>query len=213
MKNKIVIGSMLLLVTALMAYKLPEGWIRAGSKPDDYDMGIAPGAGRSGNNAATIQSTSRKINGFGTLMQNIDPEIYKGKRVKLSGYIKAEEVNEWAGLWLRIDGKGPSKSVTTTIRNEQDDKRKITSKVSSTESKRSLAFDNMYNRAIKGTVNWTKCEIVLDVADTATNIAFGALLSGTGQIWFDDLKLDVVNKDVPTTSPKNKEPVNMDFEK
>ena len=124
--------------------------------------------------------------------------------------IKAEDVQNWAGLWLRVDGKVSSKSVTTTLKNNN---RKVTSDVHNSETKKTLAFDNMYNRAIKGTMNWTQCEIVLDIADTATNIAFGALLNGTGQIWFDDLKLDIVGKDVPITSPVNKEPVNLDFEK
>ena len=211
MKTKIVFSSLVLIMAlAIISYKVPEGWIKACSKPDYYDMGIDPGAGHNGKNAATIASTRREIEGFGTLMQNIDPENYKGKRIRLSGMIKAEDVQNWAGLWLRVDGKVSSKSVTTTLKNNN---RKVTSDVHNSETKKTLAFDNMYNRAIKGTMNWTKCEIVLDVADTATNIAFGALLNGTGQIWFDDLKLDIVDKDIPLTSPINKEPVNLDFEK
>lgn len=213
MKAKIATYSILLLISLLaVSYKVPEGWIKAGSKPDEYDMGTDPGKGMNGNNAATIASIRRRINGFGTLMQNFDPEMYRGKRIRLTGYIKAVDVENWAGLWLRVDGKTASKSVTTTIK-ESNSGDKLTSKVTNSEARKTLAFDNMYNRPITGTVNWTKCEIVLDVPDSATNIAFGALLNGTGQIWFDQLKFDTVGKGIPTTSNKNKVPTNIDFGK
>ena len=201
-----------LLFIFLVSYKIPEGWFAAGSKPDAYEMGTDPGAGQDGANAATIKSVSRKINGFGTLMQNIDAENYKGKRLRMTGYVKAEDVESWAGLWMRVDGRAASKTISTTVKNH-DDSRKVVSKVTSNETKVQLAFDNMYNRPIKGTAGWTKCEVVLDVADTAVNIAFGALLHGTGQIWFDKLKFDVVGNDVPTTNSKPKNPENLDFEK
>ncbi|MEI8279245.1 MAG: hypothetical protein WCG87_05735 [Bacteroidota bacterium] len=178
----------------LMSYDIPKGWIRAGSSPESYDMGTDPGSGMKGGNAATIKSTEPHIKGFGTLMQNFDATEYRGKRIRLSGYVKAKEVKLWAGLWLRIDGK------------DYDGKRKTT------------AFDNMFNRAIIGTKDWTKCEIVLDVSQDATNIAFGALMDGNGQIWFDGLKIEEVSKDVPTTASgnidstgKSKRPTNLDF--
>jgi len=44
----------------------------------------------------------------------------------LSGYIKSEDVNGWSGMWMRIDG----------------------------ESNQQLGFDNMRDRAIKGTTDW-----------------------------------------------------------
>ena len=204
---------MLLLVSlVVMSYKFPEGWIKAGSKPGYYDMGIDPGAGMDGRNAATIVSNSKRVSGFGTMMQNVEPDKYKGKRIRLTGYIKAQDVDNWAGLWLRVDGEAISKSVTTTIKRSHSN-RKVTSNITNKESRKSIAFDNMSNRPIRGTVGWTKCEIVLDVADSATNIAFGALLQGTGHIWFDKLQFDTVSKNIPTTSRKNKEPTNLDFEK
>jgi len=98
-------------------------------------------------------------------------------------------VSDWAGLWLRVDGP----------------------------KSEPLAFDNMQERAIKGDTDWTKYEIVLDVPDHAAEIAFGLLLSGKGQVWMDDLKFEVVGKDVPTTGKGlEKEtvasPINLDFE-
>jgi len=180
--------SALLLATCLLcSYDLPKNWFKAGSDPDSYEMGTDKKGGRSGGNAAIISSSEKKIKGFGTLMQNSLPGKYLGKRIKMSGYVKSENVDSWAGLWLRVDGK----------------------------DRASLSFDNMYDRAIKGTTDWKLYEIILDVPEGATNIAYGALLAGTGTIWFDDLKFDIVSDAVSTTQKENTtpdKPTNLSFE-
>jgi hypothetical protein len=70
----------------------------------------------------------------------------------------------------------------------------------------------MEERAIKGTTDWKKYEIVLDVPLNASNIGFGALLSETGQIWLEKLNFEIVDTTVPTTGKKRDEP-NLDFDK
>jgi len=189
MRFKTGILSVLLLTTLMiMSYNVPEGWVKAGSQPDKYDMGTDPGAGRKGGNAATIKSIGKDIKGSGTLMQNIAADNYKEKRIRLTGYVKATDVAGWAGLWLRVDGKNV---------------------------KLPLAFDDMSNRPIKGTCDWTKCKVVLDVPKNAVNIAYGGILNGMGQIWFDNLKFDVVGSNVPTTDKTvvPKAPTNLNFKK
>jgi hypothetical protein len=64
-----------------------------------------------------------------------------------------------------------------------------------------LAFDNMQNRPIKGTTDWKRYDVVLDVPPEAKALAFGLLLAGNGQIWFDDLRLEVVDRSVAVTMP------------
>lgn len=178
--------------TAFLSLDLPTGWFKAGSKPESYEMGVDKGA-HNGKNAATIRSIDKKINGFGTLMQNSAPNEYWGKRVRMTAFVKTKDVTEWAGIWFRIDQKG---------------------------SHTPLGFDNMLNgkkdRSIRGTNDWKKYDIVLDVPDNAINLAYGALLVGTGQIWFDDVKFEVVGTDVATTGIVEQEqnkPTNLDFEK
>jgi hypothetical protein len=182
-------------LTAL-TYDLPEGWFKAGNAPNSYDMGIDKGAGQNGGNAATIKSVDQTITGFGTMMQSCQPNKYLGKRVRMSAYVKTKDVAKWAGLWFRIDG-------------------------SATQS---LGFDNMHDgktdRSIKGTTDWKKYEIVLDVPQNASGLAYGALIDGTGQVWFSKLSFEIVDQSVPTTGKdaqtpsyqsQNKEPVNLDF--
>jgi hypothetical protein len=180
------------LLADIKANKLPYGWGRAGSHPYSYLMFIDAGAGKEGKNAASIQSIVTDINGFGTLMQTIKADNYKGKRVRMSGFLKTKDVEQWAGLWLRVDNADLSKT---------------------------LAFDNMKDgktdRAVRGTTDWQRYNIVLDVPAEADVMSFGALLDGTGQVWFDDLKFETVEETVPTTGKppqRETEPVNLNFE-
>jgi hypothetical protein len=185
---------LLLATTAvtLLSFDLPLGWIVAGDSPTKYEMGIDKGSAQDGTNAATIKSTEASISGFGTLMQMCKAGQYAGKKIKMSGSVKSSQVANWAGLWLRVDQSG---------------------------STQSLAFDNMQDRPIKGNTDWKKYEIVLDVPANASNLAFGALLSGTGQIWFDNITFEVVGASEKNTGSKKPEssiqeaPTNLGFEK
>ncbi|WP_123985359.1 hypothetical protein [Taibaiella soli] len=175
----------------LFAFELPDHWHAAGSEPKKYDMGIEKGAGPNGKNAATIKSKDRHPNGFGTLMQTSVADKYLGKRVRMSGYMKSEDVVDWAGLWLRVDGVNGT---------------------------RAMAFDNMAKRPVKGTTDWRKYEIVLNIPLTASSFSYGALLCETGQIWFTDINFEIVDNTVPTTgecevcSLPEQQPVNLSFE-
>lgn len=165
---------------------LPAGWFKAGKSPDDYDVGTDHGVKRSGDASAFVKSRSAAAAGFGTLMQTFSADEYLGKRVRLTGYVKSEEVKNWAGLWMRVDGPEPRVP---------------------------LAFDNMQDRPVRGTRDWTACTIVLDVPRDATDISMGLLLAGEGAVWVDDLKIEVVSTSVPTTGRSRGKPVNLDFER
>ncbi|MEK6646860.1 MAG: hypothetical protein AABY84_09340 [Candidatus Firestonebacteria bacterium] len=118
-----------------------------------------------------IKSAVSSPRGFGTMMKTISANEYLGKRIRMSAYVKTENVGNWTGLWMRVDG--PENKV--------------------------LSFDNMGNRKIKGTVDWTKYEIVLNVPQNSTNISFGVLLEGIGQVWINSLQFEEVDSSVSIT--------------
>jgi erythromycin esterase len=62
-----------------------------------------------------------------------------------------------------------------------------------------LAFDNMMDRPILGTGDWTQVSVVLDIASNAIGLSFGALLAGSGDLVMDDFSFEPVGLDVPTT--------------
>jgi hypothetical protein len=154
---------------------LPAGWIRAGSRPADYEMAVDPAGGRTAAAAFIRARGPNPPDGFGTLMQTFQGTEYYGKRLRFSGYVRAANISNWAGLWMRVDGP---------------------------PGRPALAFDNMHNRPIKGTSDWRRYEIVLDVPAATSSISFGILLSGPGQAWIDDLQFEVVGRDVPMTGLK-----------
>lgn len=164
----------------------PTGWFLTGDAAKNYTCGIDSSQSFEGKPSLSIQSTASPTNGFATVMQNIAADKYLVKRVRLSGHLKPENVSGWCGLWMRIDG---SKGAV-------------------------LEMDNMSNRGLKGTKDWSECSVVLDVPPEAKKIAFGIIISDTGKVWASDLKLEPVGQDIATTSNINKapmEPVNLDF--
>jgi hypothetical protein len=176
----------------LFSFDTPKGWIKSGSMPEKYLIAIDNTVANDGVKTLCIQSVEADVKGFGTLMQQIQAGNYLGKRLRLRGNIKSENVTGRAGLWLRIDQAGTSTP---------------------------LCFDNMYKRPVTGNTGWTEYEIVLDVPAAATVIAFGTLLSGNGRVWFNNLRLEAVTTTVPVTAPVTaqpylmmNEPVNLNFE-
>lgn len=180
------------LLTNIAVQDVPKGWTKAGSMAAKYETGTITDKNL-GSQVAYLRSVDDEINGFGTLMQQFSAGVYKGKRLRLSGWMKAEQVKQSAGFWMRIDQNGTSSS---------------------------LAFDNMSKRPVKGDAEWTRYEIVLDVPENADLVSFGALLTGTGQVLIDNLRFDVVDNSVPTTAPTapimNRSypqgPINLDFQ-
>jgi transcriptional regulator with XRE-family HTH domain len=144
-----------------------NGWFLAGNKPKSYTIGLDKTTFKSGESSAFLKSTDKKIKGFGTLMQTCNAKDFLGKRIKMTAYVKSENVMDWAGIWLRVDSKVTQKAVS---------------------------FDNMQDRPVKGTNDWVKCEIILDVPEESGTLNYGVLLSGTGKVWFDNITFEVVDK-------------------
>ena len=160
------------------------GWILSGSATSSFEIGVDATTKHGGKASGWLRSTS-PTKGFGTLMQATPATPYVGKRVRLAAFVKTADVAGWAGLWMRVDGA----------------------------SRSSLAFDNMEDRAIHGTTDWKRYEVVLDVAPEATGIAFGLIVHGEGRAWIDDVAIETVDARVPTTGKAASKPQNLDFEK
>ena len=148
-------------------------WIITGTAPDKYKTGIDRTVFHTGTASAFIQSETEDFtpDEYATIMQQFRAERFLGKRVRFSAFVKALEVEGWAGLWMRLDGKF---SVT-------------------------LKLDNMQNRSIKGSVNWNLYSCVLDVPQETELINIGILLNGKGRVWMDNVSFQEVDKTIPVT--------------
>ncbi len=194
MKPLIKFTFVLTTVLLFMAFNIPKGWNKSGSDPDKYEMNIEKGAGQDGKIAATIKSLSDlKPNSSAAMTQTFAAEKYLGKRIRMTAFMKTKDVLGWTGFMLRVDQNGPP------------------------GQNQIPAIDNMRDRQIKGSTDWKKHEIVLDVVANASNIIFGASLNGEGQIWFDNFSFEIVDNTVPLTGSGAKnitkaQPENLNFE-
>jgi C-terminal processing protease CtpA/Prc len=66
----------------------------------------------------------------------------------------------------------------------------------------SIAFENMNKNGIKGTTDWTKYEITLEMNPEKTKqIVIGGLLVGKGKMWFDNLCISIDGQDIKDLKP------------
>lgn len=165
----------------------PPGWIAAGDAPTNYVFTVDTATPVSGSKSASITAKpTATSNGFGTLMQMIAADDYRGSRLRLSGYLRTANADR-SQMWMRVDG--PNHEV--------------------------LAFDNMDSRPVTGTTQWRRYDIVLDVPQSSVDFAFGFLLAGGGKVWGADFQLEKVGTAIPVTSRDPtlpRRPKNLDFE-
>jgi RNA polymerase sigma factor (sigma-70 family) len=170
--------------------KPPKGWMKNGSANDLYEVGVDENNSWGGMPSAYAMSTTAPKGKFGGMMQSIAADAFQGQRVRLTGWIKTEDAAEGGNLWMRVDGKEPNKT---------------------------LGFDNMANRAPKGTTDWQEHSIVLDVPPDSARLNYGFFVAGTGKMWVNGVTVTPVGTDVPVTNmrkdppPLAKTPVNLGF--
>ncbi len=98
--------------------------------------------------------------GFADLRQAILADDYRGKRAHLSADIKTLDVEQQAGLYLRVVDPGRMK---TSAEREQ------------------VTF--------QGTHDWTRYEIQIEVPADGVFVLFGISLTGKGHVWITNVRL------------------------
>jgi hypothetical protein len=176
----IVSGGFSATSSPISSLRVPDGWFTSGSKPEQYDMGVDS---QFAGSAAMIRCKYAEDDpayiamekGFGTLMQSILADEFRGKRLRLGAELKTDNVAGASTIWLRVDSP-----------------------------EQTLRLDNMERRkrdgALEGTVDWTPREIVLDISEEAESIHFGFYQRGTGTTWARNFSFQQVDQKVPETS-------------
>jgi len=121
--------------------------------------------------------------GFAAIVQSISARRFRGKRVRYAARMRAYEVTGSAALWLRADGG-----------NEM------------------LVLDNMDDRPLRGTSDWTLMEIVMDIPEESTSLKFGMLLGGRGAVDLTGLEFHETDQELRVSdSTLPEEPQNLTF--
>ncbi|MGC4039424.1 MAG: S41 family peptidase [Flavobacterium sp.] len=156
----------------------PVGWTTFGN--ETYKVALDSTTVKSGKYSLSISNNSNTVDY--AAWSFFLPDNYKGKKIKLSGFLKTDNVTDgFAGLWLRLDP--------------------------------SVNFDNMRDKAIKGTNDWKEFSVELQMKPEATErIALGGLLVGKGTVWIDGLKVSIDGRDIDRAEifEKNKFPADLD---
>src|SRR4051794_17414274 len=118
---KLTLAALVICIAAGAQTLTVRDWFVAGTNPRAYELTLDRGFPHAGNASAKVQCRTHRCPAFATLMQTIQADEYMGRRVRLSGWVKATK-GVSARLWMRMDG----------------------------ENGETLAFDNMDNRARRG---------------------------------------------------------------
>lgn len=181
MNYKVLIAA-LLLATVARAQTLeppPIGWAAMpmngpNQLPDSCEMGVDGDLARAGQPNMSIRCQDQ-VPAFGGLRQAFESAPYLGKRVRFSGWIQVEGVEDagdvaaGAGLWINVP-----------------------------TSERRPFMDRMEDRALSGYSSWEYRDFVVDIEpDAGPFINIGFWLEGSGQMWVRDLNFEVVSDAVP----------------
>jgi len=157
--------------------RIPNETFKNRCRANEYSIGIDPDTRRTTDSAPAgyIKSLLPAFNpnDQGDTLRYVSgpyPDLH-GKRVRLSAWLKTSKVEGWCGLRMLVFGKN----------NTQ------------------LADDDMRDRPIHGTMDWTQEQIVLDVPSNAVSIAILSFIYGKGEVWSDDFQLQTVGPEVPVT--------------
>ena len=168
---------------------LPAGWHMSGNRGPSTPRGCCRrDRGYDGKRAIQLRfRAAEPPGGFGTVMQSIDAERYRGRRVRFSAMIR--------GRGNRATGPACG--------------------CGSTRASGTKVLDNMQDRPLRGTTGWTEAANVLDVAEDAVSVHFGLLLAGAGAVNLARPRFEIVGTDVPVTpiarKPLAPEPQGLDF--
>lgn len=141
---------------------LPIGWDRVGPPQAValYQVGLDREIRHGGQASLRIRFVGPTPSEYGTVVsQSFLADDFRGQRVRLVGHTRTADADGMGRLWIRVDG-----------------------------SHLGTPFDNMSDRAVTGTTEWTRHELVVDVPSDASVVHLGAIFSGGGTLWIDDLE-------------------------
>jgi hypothetical protein len=145
------------------------GGVLAGWSTSPANSAVADDAiKRTGFWSARLERTDTSEGDFSGLSKNIPLDV-AGKTIRLRGFLKTENVTGFVSLWIRQDGGSSA-----------------------------VAFATTQGRGMKGTNDWHEHTVTLPLDADSRQLVFGALISGSGKAWVDDLELTV--DDVPFAS-------------
>ncbi len=163
-----------------------SSWSFAGvpRKPDYHSYRIDPSTTHNGKASLAITAKEAEPVGIVNLVhQGFLADGYKGKRLRMTVYVKSEDVKR-ANWTLQVLGQ------------REMNGRKVPYPIAATATPQLI-----------GTHDWTKQELVLDVAPDSCSIRCNFMLLGPGKAWLSEIQFAEVDTDVALTEAAQQGPL------
>ncbi|HEX8228700.1 MAG TPA: hypothetical protein VF826_05225 [Chloroflexia bacterium] len=149
------------------------GWLVDGNYPPGFEIGLDDKDAYGGTASAYIKSTSNlsSDSDAASLEQWFDPSQFRNQRIRVTGYMRSNNISK--NVLLRVgvkSGNGKAANVA-----------------------------EIPTGVVHGRQTWQPYSLVVDVPRDSLYISVSMLLEGQGEVWFDDLKVEIVDRSVPLT--------------
>jgi hypothetical protein len=147
----------------------PGWWFMQHAGAMSFEFAIDDQVAKDGKQSLRIKRTGKQP--WGLVSQTVKADRFRGKRVRLTAFLRLDNVEAYGTGALR-EWSG----AVLLLRSQG-------------------ALDDMRDRPLRGTKPWTSVSVEIDVPSKAPIIEFGAMLSGSGTLWVDAVKLEAVGSD------------------
>ena len=154
-----VLGLCSMALGLAIAAELPTHWSLTGTD-SNYHLEAAGDPQSPQGAKISLSSSDGEPSRFGGAGTSLDATSFRLHTVRLSAELTTRDANGGAAIWLRADGP-----------------------------KGHLAFINSHDSLVKGTSPATHREVEIDVPATATQLVYGVLLEGNGEVTAEQVRL------------------------
>ena len=149
------------------APSLPAGWeIAQHAGATSYEFTLDGKIVHNGKQSLRIDNVGSEP--YGMVSQELPVGELRGKTLRLSAYLRTRDVtgNRY--------GRGAALVLQALVQGSP------------------LAFNHMRDAPARGTTEWTRHEVTLAIPPQTQKILVGAMLTGPGTVWLDDVALEVL---------------------
>ncbi len=144
---------------------------------DNFRFALDRSERTSGEVSASILSLGESSS-IGRIAQTSDATPLKGKRVELSADLRVKGAKRGAVLSIRADdAQGRLIGIETLYLGYDADH---------------AEHGAGMKRGPMGDIDWSTAQVLLDVPDQARTVTYGVSLAGSGQLWVDNVRLEVI---------------------
>jgi hypothetical protein len=154
-------------------HTVAAGWVAPESA--DYRAVLDRKTRHGAHPSLAIEFTGANPSGY-AVTESIKADAWRGKRVRLAGFVKADQAPGGGALWMRIDFANADYVLDGGL---------------------DLTAADRGSRDANG---WTRTSLVAAVPQEALGISFGLRMRGKGRILAADLRFEAVPATTPTTT-------------